>query len=203
MKNKINKFLITRGIYPSSWKRSFQSGGCYYYNGTRVTFKKSLPYLSGGRALDIGAGFGNETKELLRRGFEVVATDQNLEAVKYLKKLSRNKKLTVLNQSLPEFPEGKFDLIVCEMVLHFLEEKSVHSSIKNIQNATSSGGLNVISSYTESRSIRQDPRLEGYFSYLLKSDELNRLYKNWDILYSELKVNMMGHESIRFIARKK
>ena len=203
MKNKIRKLMTTRGLYPKTWKRSFRSGDFCYYNGLRATFEKALPYLGGGRALDIGAGFGNETKELLKRGFEVVATDQNLEAVKYLKKLSRNKKLTVLNQSLPEFPEGKFDLIVCEMVLHFLEEQSVHSSIKKIQNATSSGGLNVISSYTESRSIRQDSRMEGYFSYLLKSDELNRLYKKWDILYSELKVNMMGHKSIRFIARKK
>ena len=203
MKNEINRFLITRRLYPSSWKRKFYSNGFYYYNGLRYTFKKVLPYLSGGRALDVGAGFGNETKELLRRNFEVVATDLNPEAVKYLNVVAKHQNLTVLKRSLPEIPEGRFDLIVCEMVLHFLDKKSVRISIKKMQNMTSNTGLNVISSYVESPSIRRDPRLKGYFKYLSKPDDLDKAYKGWEILHSELKRNLMGHESIRFIARKK
>ena len=203
MKNRFRKFMITRGLYPKHWLRSFRSGEYHYYNGLRYTFEKVLPYLSGGRALDIGAGFGNETKELLRRGFVVVATDSNPEAVKYLKEVAKHQSLTVLNQSLSEIPEGNFDLIVCEMVLHFLDKKSVQASIEKMQNATNGNGLNVISSYVDSRSIRRDPRLKGYFNYLLKPDELDKAYEGWEILHSELKRNLMGHESIRFIARKR
>ncbi|MDQ5969533.1 MAG: hypothetical protein QG593_50, partial [Patescibacteria group bacterium] len=41
------------------------------------------------------------------------------------------------------------------------------------------------------------------FSYLLKSGELQKLYSDWDILYAEEKSNMLGHQSVRLITRKK
>lgn len=203
MKNRVNKFLVTRDFLPK-WRRKFKSGDFYYYNGMRATFEKALPYIDkSGRALDIGAGFGNETKELLKRGFDVVATDVNPDAVKHLKKIARkDNRLQVLGMSLPDMPEGKFDFIVSEMVLHFLDEGDALKSIQKIQAVTERGGINVISSYVESQSIREDPRLAGYFSYLLPPEKLRVLYKNWEILFYEEKANAMGHSSTRIIARK-
>ena len=208
MKNRVNKFLVTGG-FSLKHRRGFKSGDFYYYNGMRATFEKALLFIQKpGRALDIGAGFGNETKELLKRGFDVVATDVNSDAVKYLKKLARKTHYTrtvleVDEMGLPEIPEGRFDFIVCEMVLHFLDEDGALNSIQKIQDATEKGGINAISSYTESKSIREDPRLTGYFNYLLPPEKLKKLYKNWEILYYEEKSNIMGHPSARLIARKK
>lgn len=201
--NRINKFLVIHGLLGRRG-RKFKSGNFYYYNGLRATFKKALPYTEKpGRALDIGAGFGNETRELLKRGFEVVATDVNPDAVKYLKKLSKKeRRLTPLATGLPDTPEGKFDFVACEMVLHFLEEKDVLTSIKKMQQATKIGGLNIVSSYINSHSIHEDSRFDGYFKYLMPSGKLEQLYNNWEILYQEEKKNAMGHSSIRFIARK-
>ena len=208
IKNIIYKFLTIHNILPSH-KKKFKSGDYYYYNGIRPTFEKSLPLInSSGRALDIGAGFGNETKTLLKMGFEVVATEINFKATRYLEKLAKRsdssrRALEVYNVQLPDIPKGKFDLIVCEMVLHFMSKNEVLASIQNIQSSTSNRGLNVISSYIDSKSIHQDVRLAGYFSYLLKSGELQKLYSDWDILYAEEKSNMLGHQSVRLITRKK
>jgi len=126
-------------------------------------------------------------------------------AVAYLKNLSKkNTKLTVVDELLPNISTHKaFSVVICEMVLHFLNKDEVKQSIVQMQKHTRFDGLNVISSYVEQDSIHQDERMVGYFSYLLKPGELDQWYKDWDILYNELKVNKMGHKSIRFIARRK
>ena len=205
MTNAIRKFSVTHGLTRWTKVRKFKSGRYYYYSGLRTTFERSLSYISGSRALDIGAGYGNETKVLLDRGFSVVAVETEPGALKYLKRIeSKNPKLIVSSVSLPNIPNKMtYDIIVCEMVLHFLSKPDVHRSIKNMQHYTVPRGLNVISSYIEQDSIHKDERLVGYFDYLLAADELDELYKDWDILHSELKGNLMGHKSIRFIARRK
>ena len=184
MKNKIKKFLVIHQLL-NHRMMSFKSGDFHYYNKMRVTLSRALEFVqTPGRALDIGAGFGNETKVLLKRGFEVVASDINPEAVTYLQKVARrNHKLTAIQQSLPEIPPGEFDLISCEMVLHFLDENDVHRAVTGVQNSTRTGGLNVISTYIDSKSIKNDPRMDGYCKYLLPSGMLQYLYKDWKILY--------------------
>lgn len=206
VKSRIKKFIVTNNLLGKTQKNKFESEGFYYYSGQRATFTEGLKYVKEpGRALDIGAGFGNEVKELLKRGCEVVAIDPNEEAVKYLQKVAKKQpKLSVLHQALPDFPEGKFDFIVCEMVLHFLSKKVAYESIKKMQAATNSGGLNVISSYLEQPSIHTDPRIKpGYFTFLLEAEELKKLYKDWEMLYYEEKQNAMSLDSARMVARKR
>lgn len=206
MKRNIKKFIVQNNLWKKPQRHSFESGGYYYYNGQRKTFTKALGYVARpGSALDIGAGFGNEVRTLLKRGFSVVATDSNPEAVRFLGKLSKkNKRLTVLNQSLPELPSSKFDFIVCEMVLHFLNKKDALKSVKKIQEATKSGGINAISSYIEQQAIHTDPRITpGYYNFLFQPRELEKLYKEWEILYYQEEGNTLGFQSARLIARKK
>lgn len=203
--NSVNKFIVKRGLHKKGAKLQFKAGKYYYWSGLRAAFEQSLKYIEpGGRALDIGAGFANETKALLELDCNVSAVDNNPSAVRYLRKLEkRDKRLTVLNESLPAFSsEGKFDVIVCEMVLHFLNEDDARISFKNIQEHTKLQGINVISLYIDSPSIHKDPRMNGYFSHLFKTDEIKDIYKGWEMLYFEVKKNKMGHESARFVTRK-
>ncbi len=205
MKEKIKKFIVTRNLFGRTQRNKFESGGFYYYGGQRATFSKALSYIQkAGKALDIGAGFGNEVKVLLKKGWKVVATDPNPEATAYLQKVAKKQpELLVFEQALPDFPEGSFDLIVCEMVLHFLKNEEAYQSIKNIQRVTEKGGINVISSYIEQPIIHTDPRITpGYFTFLLQPDELKQLYADWEILYYEETGNAMGFKSARLIARK-
>jgi 2-polyprenyl-3-methyl-5-hydroxy-6-metoxy-1,4-benzoquinol methylase len=203
--NLFKRYVITNGLYKKDGKLYFQAGGHYYYSGLRATFKKSLHFIPNkGSALDIGAGFGNETKSLLSRGFDVTAVDNNSIAVRYLRKLQkRYESLTVLEEAMPTISaKGRFDVIVCEMVLHFLSEEDARTSFRKIQEHTKLGGLNVVSVYIDSPSIHNDARMDGYFSHLFKTHEIKDMYKEWDMLYVEVKKNKMGHESLRFVARK-
>lgn len=205
MKNLFNKWVVINGLSRGKHGFKFKSGEYYYYSGIRPTFDLALQYVDGRRALDVGAGYGAEAKILLKKGFEVTVTDVNPGAVKHLKKLSkRHEKLKFIEEALPQFSEtGLFDVIICEMVLHFLDRASALKSIDELQRHTKTGGINVISSYIEQKSLRLDSRFKGYFQYLLKPKELEKLYEGWEILHNELKGNRIGHESIRFIARKK
>lgn len=204
MKNKFNRLIVLSGLRKSQ-KSKFESNGYFYRSGLRVTFEKSLQYFSGGRALDIGAGFGNEVKVLLKQGAEVVATDNNKDAITYLTKLTKKHLgLDVIEESLPSLSAiGTFDLIVCEMVLHFLNQKDTLSSIKRIQAKTKSRGLNVISTYVDLAPLNQDESMQTYFNYLLPEGELRRLYSGWEILYYEEKENIYNFKSARIIARKR
>jgi 2-polyprenyl-3-methyl-5-hydroxy-6-metoxy-1,4-benzoquinol methylase len=206
MKKTIKKFLVTHNIPGKTQRHKFESNGFYYYNGLRATFTEALSFVEQpGIALDIGAGFGNEVKVLLKRGFDVVATDSNPEAVKYLERIAKkNTKLQVMRQALPKFPHGKlFDLIVCEMVLHFLSQQQAYASIEKVQANTRVGGINVISSYIEQPEIHNDPRIKpGYFSFLLPPGELKQLYSGWEILYYQEKSNKLNIQSARLIARR-
>lgn len=203
MKKRIKKFIVQKNLWKKPQQHSFESGGFYYYNGLRQTFRRALEFVdTPGSALDIGAGFGNEVRELLKRDFKVTATDFNKESVEYLQKLAKKQNgLTVLNQALPDFPKGKFDFIVCEMVLHFLSKKDAHLSIKKMQNSTQPGGLNVITSYIEQPKIHSHSL--GYYNFLFQPSELQKLYSGWEILYYEEKGNALGFKSARLIARKK
>lgn len=205
MKNKIKKFIVNHSLLGKNQWQKFESGGYFYYSGQRVTFTKALDFVKKpGNALDIGAGYGNEVKALLRRGFTVDATDINQDAVKYLHKVAlRKSALKVYPIGLPELPESTYDFIVCEMVLHFLNKKDAYSAIAKMQQATNKSGLHVISSYIDTSGIHSDPRIKpGYFTFLLKEGELKELYKDWKILYYEEKSNVLGFKSARMIARK-
>ena len=204
MKNKLSKLLVLSGLSKTQ-KGAFKSNGYYYRSGLRTTFKESLRYFAGGRVLDIGAGFGNEAKLLLKQGNEVVATDSNTEAVRHLRRLTKKySKLDVLEESLPSLTAvGTFDLIVCEMVLHFLNRKDTLSSIKRMQAKTKAGGLNVISTYVDLAPLNQDESMKSYYKYLLPTGELKMLYDKWDIILYEEKSNLYSFKSARIIARKR
>lgn len=204
IKHWLSKRIVLSNI-TNTQRSKFESNGYFYYNGLRATFSEALQYLGSGDALDIGAGFGNETMELLKRGFRVVATDPNPEAIAYLERVAKkNPELRVIQQSLPDCPQGNhFDLIVCEMVLHFLQKKEAHDSVKKMQARTKKGGINVVSSYIEQPEIHSDPGIKpGYFTFLLAPNELRSLYDGWEILYYEEKSNKLNIQSARVIARK-
>lgn len=67
-----------------------------------------------GRILDFGCGFGYDADELKRQGFDIVGYDYYYR---------------------PEFPEGKFDTIICTYVLNVLEpyaQAEVQMQISNL-----------------------------------------------------------------------
>ena len=162
-----------------------ESNGFFYPDYPRQQVVEMLKYKQQGTALDIGAGFGNNTIPLLESGFEVTVTETNIECIDELHKLSEKYlgKVHVTGEPLERLHfDTQFDAVICTMVLHFLNRPDALTAIKNMQEWTASGGVNVITGYTDYNSDMGED-----IDFLLHANELNELYSGWKIiLYDEV-----------------
>ena len=86
-----------------------------------------------GRILDFGCGHGFDTDELKRQGFDIVGYDSCYRS---------------------DYPEGKFDTIICVYVLNVLEPYAQAEVMWEISNLLASGG-------TVYYAVRRDLKEEG------------------------------------------
>jgi SAM-dependent methyltransferase len=111
--------------------------------------QQTLRLLSGrppGRALDIGAGEGSDAIRLALLGYEVDAVELSSVGAKKIERFAEEAgvKVRVLVTDIRDFtPEGSYDVIVCNGVLHYVPEK--RAVVEVMQQATWPGGLNVVS----------------------------------------------------------
>ncbi len=116
------------------------SNGFYYPPYPREQVLNMLEFKKTGFALDIGAGFGNNTVPLLKSGFKVIATETNPECVAALEQLAKEhpKMLEVIPLRLEEldFKLDTFDAVICTMVLHFLNPTNALMAVNHIQDWT-------------------------------------------------------------------
>jgi SAM-dependent methyltransferase len=99
-----------------------------------------------GRALDIGAGEGADAIRLALLGYEVDAVELSSVAAKKIERFAEEAgvKVRVLVGDIQDFtPDGSYDVIVCNGVLHYVPDK--RAVVELMQQATWAGGLNVIS----------------------------------------------------------
>jgi SAM-dependent methyltransferase len=103
-----------------------------------------------GRALDLGAGDGADSIRLARLGYDVTAVDISAVAADRIKTFAdrAGERITIEVASISEYePAGQYDLIICNGVLHYVQDKTM--AIGKMQRATRSGGLNVISLWSD------------------------------------------------------
>jgi SAM-dependent methyltransferase len=101
-----------------------------------------------GRALDIGAGEGSDAIRLAKLGYDVDALEISTVGAKkiewFAEEAGVNDKVRVVASDVQDFtPNGPYDVIICNGVLHYVEDKQ--SVIELMQQATRPGGINVIS----------------------------------------------------------
>jgi diadenosine tetraphosphate (Ap4A) HIT family hydrolase len=87
-----------------------------------------------GRILDFGCGLGYDTDELRRRGFDIIGYD---------------------NYYRTDYPQGKFDTIICNYVLNVLEPYDQAVVLMSISNLLSSKGIAYFA-------VRRDLEEEGF-----------------------------------------
>jgi SAM-dependent methyltransferase len=98
------------------------------------------------RALDLGAGEGADSIRLALLGYDVTAVEISLEAVKKIECFAAEAGVDIITETadISEYqPQGQFDVVICNGVLHYVADKT--KAIKRMQAATAPGGLNVVS----------------------------------------------------------
>jgi len=100
-----------------------------------------LKQLSGGAALDIGAGAGNDSAWLLENGFTVTSLDKDASKLRANEAL--NGKATILELSWDEFvfTPNSLNLIIAQNTFPFLSREKTERVIVDAVSALQSGGF--------------------------------------------------------------
>lgn len=156
----------------------YSTKGHYYIAEPRFELKHLMPLLpETARVLDMGAGNGNNTRHFLKQGYTVTAVEPNPAAIKILQGLQEDYpgQLEVIEGSVDTYqPQQQFDVIVCCMVVHFMKDReSGVKAIHDMQSWTKAGGFNLLTAYMKNQALSDD------YSFLLKPDELLKLYAGW------------------------
>ncbi len=95
---------------------------------------------SKGRALDLGAGAGRDTRYLLQQGFHVTAVDSDPHAIALLNS-SPQENLRVVKASFEDFAFELYDLINAQFALPFTSQQRFHEVFERVKRAITPGGL--------------------------------------------------------------
>jgi tellurite methyltransferase len=95
-----------------------------------------------GRALDLGAGAGRDTRYLLRQGFDVTAVDADPRAVALLSTLPRAH-LRVVQSTFDnfDFDFASYDLISSQFALPFMSRDRFDEVLSQLKAALAPGGI--------------------------------------------------------------
>lgn len=142
-----------------------------------------VSYVQSGDVLDMGAGHGRDAFYLANCGFNVTAADADEEALNVLAKKNSEsaKPLKVIKVDILTYqPVQQFDVIICDMVLHFLSTDGVKKAVMNLQDWTKPSGYNLVTAYTTKNPPGKRP-------YLFAPNELLSFYAGWELLiYKEV-----------------
>lgn len=93
-----------------------------------------------GRALDLGAGAGRDTRYLLQQGFQVTAVDADARSVAILTALP-DTNLRVVHSSFEDFGFATYDLISSQFALPFIPRDHFPEVISRMKAALAPGGI--------------------------------------------------------------
>lgn len=159
----------------------------YQTTATHSEIIAAMPYLKGGRALDIGCGGGRNSLYLSQKGFEVDAWDVNTNSINSLKQIIAAENIQNIHPQLRDFNVsqsigGQYDFIFSTVVFMFLQPNAVPHLIQNMQNATAPQGFNLIVTAMASEEYPAMP----FFNCLFQTGELKEYYQHWNIIkYNE------------------
>jgi SAM-dependent methyltransferase len=95
---------------------------------------------AGGRALDLGAGAGRDTRYLLAQGFLVTAVDAEPSAVALLSALPQDR-LRVVQSAFEDFAFGTYDVISAQFALPFVPREHFADVFTRLKAALAPGGI--------------------------------------------------------------
>lgn len=159
-------------------------------NGRVIGCEEFIQTKANKRVLDIGGGKGRDSLYFADKGFDVTIVDGNADSLDEALKFAQvaGLKINGVVSDVSEYTlRGKYAAIVCNNLLHFLDQPSAYNLIGRMQLHTSNGGINVVQAFTRENCDKN-------FNFLLKEAELSGVYRDWDILkYFEYKTPIEVH----------
>jgi SAM-dependent methyltransferase len=165
-----------------------------------------------GRALDIGAGEGADAIRLALLGYEVDAVELSAIAAAKIEQFAGQAgvKVNVTVADAQHYtPDGLYDVVVCNGVLHYIKDKDV--VISRMQEATCAGGINVVSLWSSYTPVPECHEFVPVYSDA-EDGVITSRYKAWskEFIYFERDKPEAAHSDlpphrhshIKFIARK-
>jgi len=154
--------------------------------------------LSPGHVLDAGCGNGRNTLFLAAHGFTVDAWDVNQERLDNLARIATLENLQdrihtrCMDFNAMQLPrtEAGYDLVLCTVVLMFLQARAAWHLLEHMQDVTKPGGHNLVVAAMDSADY---PRPD-FFPFAFAPGELRQAYADWDILKSNEDVGELRHK---------
>jgi SAM-dependent methyltransferase len=183
------------------WDHKYRGRRFESSQGASSILKKYLRFFPRGKALDLAAGEGRNAVFLAERGYDMEAVDISKTALDRAKKsgLSRGVRIKTVTADLDTLviPKEGYDLI---LDFYFLERRL----IPRIKRGLKKEGMVVFETYTTD----QRERAAGGPSktkYLLKPNELLRLFREFHILFYREGIFREGgkHRAIASLIGKK
>ncbi|WLF83950.1 SAM-dependent methyltransferase TehB [Moraxella sp. ZY210820] len=159
----------------------------YQITAVHSEVKEALPQLNVGRALDLGCGMGRNSLFLSQYGFQVDAWDNNENSLAKLNEILQHEQIQQIKTEIRDLNlnvhiEQAYDFILSTVVFMFLQPQCIAPLIQSMQNATKIGGFNLIVCAMDS----EDYPVNMPFSFTFKTNELQRYYRQWNIVkYNE------------------
>ena len=161
------------------WDKRYRERKPDLNRGANTILKKNLRFLPKGKALDLAAGEGRNAVFLAENSFEVEAIDISPVAISRARKLARARgvKIKAMAADLDTYrlPPGRYDLI---LNFYFLDRRL----IPRIKRGLKKGGMVVFETYTTEQK-KLGTGGPGQTQYVLKPNELLRLFRGFHILF--------------------
>lgn len=158
----------------------------YDLTRTHTDVINAIPYLTPGKALDLGCGGGRNALYLDLLGFEVTAYDKNPQSIAALNEkivAEGRKNITASVRDISEQPfTGEYQFILSTVVMMFLPAGCISRLIGDMQKSTLPGGVNLIVAAMST----PDYPSPIPFPFTFGPGELLNAYKGWEIIkYNE------------------
>jgi len=159
--------------------------------------------------LDLGCGIGCDSIYLSKKGFNIVACDFSQVALDRLKTANFNIKTVLVDISKPlPFKENSFDIIIADLSLHYFDEQTTKSILKEIKRILTCNGVliaRVNSMLDFNHGAGQGEKIEenyyyvkGYKKRFFNKEEINKYFSIIGDVSAE-EVHMLRNEKSKIV----